>query len=77
MIFESRNLNVGTQLTPSHTHLPTTLSNPLRLEATVSYKQNRILARQGTKGGGKIYGVPGPGPEAGGQGLFLGKNMTG
>ena len=29
------------------------------------------------KGGGKIYGVPGPGPEAGGQGLFLGKNMTG
>ena len=29
------------------------------------------------KGGGKIYGVPGPGSEAGGQGLFLGKNVTG
>ena len=29
------------------------------------------------KGLVKIYEVPGPGPEAGGQGLFLGKNMTG
>ena len=38
---------------------------------------SEIYNAQGHKGGGKIYGVPGPGPEAGGQGLFLGKNMTG